>query len=312
MVVLVMGLGISYAITPLIAQANGRENFSECGRLLINSLFINVITGAVLFLLVYYGAQSVIGHLDQAPEVVIQAQPFLLLLGISIVPLMIFNTFKQFAEGLGFTKQAMQISIWGNLLNIVLGIIFVKGLFGITPMGVRGVGYSTLIDRCLMACVMGYYILRSPRFKPYLQEFATKNIDKMRSWQLLKTGTPIGLQYTFEISAFAGANVLIGTISAVDQAAHQVAISLASITYMMASGLSAAAAIKSGNNFGAKTLRLTFIGHIKLPYRINIYERYRADIYFRQSYFAVHLHLRSNGDTCSSTIVVAGSRIPVI
>jgi MATE family multidrug resistance protein len=254
MVVLVIGLGISYAITPLIAQANGSNDKLECGRLLINSLVINIITGIVLFLVIYFGSQYVIDHLDQAPEVIAQAKPFLLLLGLSVLPLMVFNTFKQFAEGLGFTKQAMKVSIWGNLLNICLGIIFVKGLFGFAPMGVRGVGYSTLIDRTLMAVVMSFYVLRSARFKVYLKEFALRSLSRARSWKLLRMGAPVAMQYTFEIGAFAGANILIGTISAIDQAAHQVAISLASITYMMSSGLSSAAAIKSGNHFGAKNL----------------------------------------------------------
>lgn len=271
MVILVTGLGISYAITPLIAQANGRKNYSECGQLLLNSLIINLITAIVLFGVIYNGARFALDHLDQSPEVVALAKPFLLLLGASIVPLMVFNTFKQFAEGLGFTKQAMKISIWGNLLNICLGIIFVKGLFGISPMGVRGVGYSTLIDRCVMATVMSLYILRSKHFKVYLKDFALRSFNKARSWQLLRLGAPVAMQYTFEISAFAGANILIGTISPIDQAAHQVAISLASITYMMASGISSAAAIKSGNNFGAKNftgLRLSAISsyHIVLGF----------------------------------------------
>jgi MATE family multidrug resistance protein len=252
MIVLVMGLGISYAITPLVAQASGSKNFTECGRLLINSLLINLITGIILLATVYYGSELLIGNLQQSPAVVTLAKPFLLLLGISVVPLMIFLTFKQFAEGLGFTKQAMQISIWGNVLNICLGIFFVKGLFGITPMGVRGVGYSTLIDRCVMATAMCIYILRSERFKPYLTEFAIRSINRARSWTLLSMGAPVAMQYAFEISAFAGANILMGTIGVAQQAAHQVAISLASITYMMASGLSSAAAIKTGNHFGAK------------------------------------------------------------
>jgi MATE family multidrug resistance protein len=185
-------------------------------------------------------------------------------MGISLVPLLVFNTFKQFAEGLGFTKQAMMISIWGNVLNIILGVIFVKGMFGITPMGIKGVGYSTLIDRCTMAVVMGIYVFRSKYFRKYLQNFAIRNIDKLRSLRILKIGAPVALQYTFEISAFSGAAILIGTISPIAQAAHQVAISLASLTYMAASGISAAAAIKSGNFFGAKKhqeLRLSAISN---------------------------------------------------
>jgi MATE family multidrug resistance protein len=251
-IVLVIGIGISYGSTPLIAQLNGRNDFEECGKLLSNSLFLNVVTGIILFALTALASTLFLDHLDQTAEVVRQARPFLTLLGLSIIPMLIFNTFKQFAEGLGFTKQAMLISIWGNLLNIIIGIIFVKGLFGIAPMGIKGVGYSTLIDRCVMATVMGFYVFRSERFKKYLKSFKFTRISRARGMQILKIGAPVALQYTFEISAFSGAAILIGTIGYHEQAAHQVAINLASITYMMSSGLSAAAAIKSGNYFGAK------------------------------------------------------------
>ena len=139
-VFLLIGIGISYGSTPLIAQNNGRGDYTECGQLLSNSLFINLLTGLVLLGLVWIGAIFFLGNLHQSHDVEMQARPFLMLLGLSIIPMLVFNTFKQFAEGLGFTKQAMMISVWGNVLNICLGIIFVKGLFGITPMGIRGVG----------------------------------------------------------------------------------------------------------------------------------------------------------------------------
>ncbi|GAB3904793.1 MATE family efflux transporter [Mucilaginibacter boryungensis] len=261
-IVMVLGMGIAYGITPLIAQANGREDFAGCGKLLINSLFINIISGIILCLVIQFGFNSVIPYLHQSPLVVEQARPFLYLLGLSMIPMLVFNTFKQFAQGLGFTKQAMMISIWGNVINIVLGIIFVKGWFGIPPMGIRGVGYSTLIDRCIMAVVMFIYVLRSVHFKKYLHEFAIRNISRVRSFQLYKIGLPVSLQYIFEVSAFCGAGFIIGTISPVALAAHQVALSLASLTYIMASGMADAAAIKTGNHFGAKNhqaLRLSAI-----------------------------------------------------
>lgn len=270
-IVLVIGIGISYGLTPLIAQKNGNKEHAECGRLLSNSLLINAISGILLYILVYFGSLAVIDHLDQSAEVVKQAKPYLNLLGFSIIPLMIFMTFKQFAEGLGFTKQAMMISIWGNVLNVCLGIIFVKGLFGIEPMGIRSVGWSTLIDRFLMAGVMALYVLKSKNFQQYLKSFALRSIDRVRSFGILKIGAPVAMQYTFEISAFSGAAILIGTIGAVEQAAHQVAINLASMTYMMASGISAAATIKTGNNFGRNDfnqLRLSAISnyHIVLAF----------------------------------------------
>jgi MATE family multidrug resistance protein len=255
MITMVVGLGISYGITPLIAQYNGIQNHDECGLLLSNSLLTNVVTGIILFTSIYFGSMLAINHLDQSPEVVILAKPYLLLLSISVIPLLVFNTFKQFAEGLGFTKQAMKISIWGNVLNICFAVTFVKGLFGVQPMGIKGVGYSTLIDRFLMAAVMSFYIFRLVHFKKYLVKFRLFNIDRQRIAQILAIGVPVALQAVFEISAFGAANIMIGTIGPVPQAAHQVAINLASLTYMMASGISAAAAIRSGNHFGAKNFK---------------------------------------------------------
>lgn len=249
---LVIAIGISYGSTPLIAQHNGSKNYVECGQLLSNSLWINVLSGIILFGIISLGSAYVLDQLHQDARVLVQAKPFLILLALSIVPLLVFNTFKQFAEGLGFTKQAMMISIWGNVLNICLGIIFVKGMFGITPMGIKGVGYATLIDRCTMAVVMGIYIFRSKHFKLYLADFSLFSISAKRCRQILAIGAPVAMQYGFEVGAFSGAAVIVGSIGLVQLAAHQIAINLASITYMMSSGFSAASAIKSGNYMGAK------------------------------------------------------------
>lgn len=247
----VMALGISYGITPLIAQHNGRKNYAECGRLLSNSLLLNVVTGVVLFIVFYLAVAFFIDKLHQSPDVVLQAKPFLTLLLSSLMPLMVFNTFKQFAEGLGLTRQAMYYTIIGNVINILVGIVLVKGMFGISPMGIKGVGYSTLIDRCLMAIAMCIYVFRSQNFKKYLTDFAFKNIERQRINELLKIGAPVAMQSTFEVSAFGGASIIIGTIGSVPQAAHQIALNLASMTYMMAAGISSASAIRSGNYFGS-------------------------------------------------------------
>lgn len=260
--IMVIGLGISYGLTPLIAKQNGSKNYEECGKLLTNSLMINAGFGLSLYALLHFGTLSMIDHLGQSREVVAYAKPYLGYLSLSIIPLMIFQTFKQFTEGLGFTMQAMMISIMGNILNILIGIVLVKGMFGIAPMGVKGVGISTLIDRTLMAIFMMFYVLRSKNFKPYLQKFRFFAVDRLRSLQIIKIGAPVAMQYIFEISAFSGAAVLAGTIGVAAQAAHKIAITLAALTYMMASGLASAATIKTGNYFGQRKfffLRLSAI-----------------------------------------------------
>lgn len=258
MIVMVIGLGVAFGLTPLIAQENGRKNYIQCAKLFSNSIFLNILTGIVLFLLVYFGSMALVDHLDQDPAVVTEAKPYLFILSLSIIPIMIFSAFKQFAEGLGFTKQAMRITIWGNIVNIILAIIFVKGMFGIEPMSVRGVGYATLIDRCAMALVMGIYIFRSKDFKHYIQHFALRKIDLISSRRILKIGSPVAMQYVFEIGAFAGAAILAGVLGAEEQASHQVAINLAAITFMMASGIASAATIQIGNSLGKRNYTRMF------------------------------------------------------
>ncbi|RAJ75044.1 MATE family multidrug resistance protein [Chitinophaga dinghuensis] len=251
---MVTGIGMSYGLTPLIAQENGRGNKSSIGHLLSHSLIINMTVGILLSMVIYWGS----GHmnlLDQEPDVVEQARPFLRYLGFSFIPLMLFLTFKQFAEGLGFTRQAMNISIIGNIINIVIGISLVYGLFGLPRMGVVGVGIATFTDRLLMGITMMIYVLRSPRFKDYLRSFGFGNIQFANIKKILGIGTPVALQYIFEVSAFSGAAIMVGWMGAAELAAHQIALSLAAMTYMMASGISAAAGIKSGNNFGKKDFR---------------------------------------------------------
>lgn len=250
MLVLVFGLGIAYGLTPLIAQANGKGNKDECAKLLSNSIWINFFSGIMLFCGVYYGAMYAMQHIGQDPVVVEEAKPYLFMLSMSIFPLMLFNAFKQFAEGLGFTKQAMRITIWGNVLNVILAIVFVKGMFGIPSLGIAGVGLATLIDRILMLVVMATYVLRSKHFKNYMESFSFFSVQGKRVKAILKIGTPVAFQYVFEVSAFAGASLISGRIGALEQASHNVALTLASMTYMMATGISAAATIKVGNCYG--------------------------------------------------------------
>lgn len=251
---MVTGIGMSYGLTPLIAQENGRGNKGSIGHLLSHSLIINMILGLLLSAVIVIGSHHLY-LLKQEGDVAEQARPFLQYLGLSFIPLMLFLSFKQFAEGLGFTRQAMNISIIGNVINVIIGITLVYGLFGLPRLGVIGVGIATFTDRLIMGITMAIYVLRAPRFKPYLKTFGFNALKAATAKKILGIGTPVALQYIFEVSAFSGAAIMVGWMGAADLAAHQIALSLAAMTYMMASGISAAAGIKSGNNFGKKDFK---------------------------------------------------------
>jgi MATE family multidrug resistance protein len=249
--VLVFGLGVSYGVTPLVAAADGSQNHSETAALLKHGIIINTLMGIALFLILFM-VSPMLNLFHQKQEVVDLAIPFLNVMMLGMIPLCIFSGFKQFAEGLSFTRVAMLITIGSNLLNILFNYLMIFGNWGFPKMGLMGACWASFISRVAMAFAMFIYVYYNKHFKEYWQGFNLKNISKDLVKKILGLGVPSGLQWVFEVGAFAFAVVMIGWISPKAQAAHQVALCIAATTYMMASGLSAAASVRVGNQCGLK------------------------------------------------------------
>ncbi|MFY9310981.1 MAG: MATE family efflux transporter [Bacteroidia bacterium] len=247
--VLVFGLGVSYGVTPLVAAADSAKNHLENAQLLKHSIIINALIGILLFVLLLI-VSPVLHLFNQKQEVVDLAIPFLNVMMLGMIPLSIFSGFKQFAEGLSDTRTAMIITIGSNLLNILLNYLMIFGHWGFPEMGLMGSCWASFISRVVMAIVMFLYVYYNKRFKVYWQNFNFKAVSIPIAKNILAIGVPSGLQWLFEVGAFSFAVIMIGWISPVAQAAHQVALSIASVTYMMASGLSAAASVRVGNKLG--------------------------------------------------------------
>lgn len=249
-VILVIGLGFSYGLTPLVATANGSNNHEEARTLFKNSLLLNMILGVVL-VTIFLLALPLMNYLRQSPAVLTQALPFMQLLIASLLPLMLYLSCKQFAEGLSNTFAAMCITLVGNAVNILLNYVWVYGNWGFEPMGIRGSGWATFTARTLMALAMFVYVWNAPKLRQYRFSFNWVGISYQKIKQLLKIGVPVSMQMTFEVSAFSVAAIMVGQLGSNELAAHQVALSMASVTYMMASGLGAAATVRVGNGVGS-------------------------------------------------------------
>ncbi|MBC3542359.1 MATE family efflux transporter [Rufibacter sp. H-1] len=252
-ITLVFGLGISFSITPLVARADGRKNHTRIALVLLNGLFLNTIVGVLLFL-AFWGLSPLIAYLNQPEEVVQLAIPYVNILFLSMVPLMVFQAFKQFAEGLSLTKQSMFISIFANVANVGLNYVMIYGKLGFPALGLNGAAWATLISRVLMALMMTAFILRARRFERYRHYLRWANLSWTHMVRMFKIGLPISLQMIFEMGAFSFSAVMIGWVGARDLAAHQIALNVASVTYMMASGISAAATIRVGKLRGSGDL----------------------------------------------------------
>ena len=255
--VLVFGLGVSYGVTPLVAAADSSKNHKENASLLKHGIFINTILGVLLFVLLF-AISPILNFFNQKQEVVDLAIPFLNVMMLGMIPLCIFSGFKQFTEGLSFTRIAMWITVGSNLLNILLNYLMIFGHWGFPEMGLMGSCWASFISRVAMALAMFAYVYYDSHYKIYWEEFNFKirdffRIDKLLVKKILAIGVPSGLQWVFEVGAFAFAVIMIGWISPDAQAAHQIALSIAASTYMMASGLSAAASVRVGNQLGLKS-----------------------------------------------------------
>jgi MATE family multidrug resistance protein len=248
-VLMMFGMGVSMGITPLISIAEGKGKGLRIGKLFRHGLWINIFVALILTGIIL-GLSTGLSFLDQPEEVVEAAIPYLWVITASLFPFMIFQTFKQFAEGLSQTRQAMYVTIFSNLLNVFLNWVLIFGKLGFPAMGLMGAGWATLISRVLMALLMGAYVLSSKRYKGFDLGLKIRQFSAPLLSRILKIGIPTGFQFIFEVSAFGSAAIIMGWIGVTALASHQIAINLASISYMMAAGLGTAGMVRVSNQIG--------------------------------------------------------------
>lgn len=246
---MVMGMGVSLGITPLIAAADGRKNRRRISLLLINGVLVCTLVGVLLFLM-GFSFSPFLYYLNQPSQVVRLAIPYLNILFFSLIPLMIFQGFRQFAEGLSLTRQSMYISVLANIVNFGLNYLLIFGNLGFPELGLNGAAIATLISRIMMAIMMGMYVWQAPRFAAYRHKTHRKIISFKHMWRINQLGLPIAVQMIFEMSAFSFSAIMIGWLGASQLAAHQIAINIAAVTYMMANGIATATTIRVSNELG--------------------------------------------------------------
>ncbi len=251
--ILVFGFGMTLAITPLVSIARGRGQKDQCGVILRQSLLLNILVTILLFIgLLIMG--GMIKYLNQEEAVAVQAASYAGIIAFSIIPFMIFQVYRQFIEGLAFTKPAMYVTLAANLVNVFGNWVFIYGNLGMPAYGLDGAGYSTFITRSFMAAIMMIYVSKAKRFQEYDPSFRFRNINWPVIKQLARVGLPTGFQNFFEIGAFSFSAIMIGWFGSAQLAAHQIAISMASVSFMIILGISSAGTIRVGHAYGRKDI----------------------------------------------------------
>jgi len=248
-VTLMFGIGVSYGITPLVATAVGRGDHREATNVLRHGTVVNLVTG-VLLTAFLYAIVPAMDFMGQPAEVTRQAIPYLCIIAPSVLPTMIFQTYRQFGEALQHTRIAMVVVIGSNLLNILLNYILIFGKLGFPALGLEGAGWATLVSRIVMGLAMALYVYHDRFFRRYRDAFSFHDFTRTHFLPLLHIGIPAGLQFIMEGGAFGASAIMMGWHGTIPLAAHQVALNLATISYMTTSGLGAAATVKVGRYFG--------------------------------------------------------------
>jgi MATE family multidrug resistance protein len=235
----------------MISKAVAEGNKTECGNLLRANLRVATLLGVItIFITGIVGMNYDLFGQTQANKAL--TLPFLSLISISVLPIFWFIAFKSFMDGLQRTTVGMTITIIALLLNICGNHILINGLWGFPALGLFGSGISTLLSRIFMAATLGIYVFTRKEFKPYLQRGHVHVEKNVLEKNILRIGIPSGMQGFFEIATFGMAVVMMGWISVTAQAAHMVAINMASITYMMATGIAVAGSINVGTAIGER------------------------------------------------------------
>ena len=256
-----LGIGFSTAITPLIAEADGAKDVSKGSKIFTHGLILCCGLGLLLSLGVLL-SKPLLFDMGQPEAVVVLAYPYLKWVGISLFPLIFFQGFKQFSEGLSHTRPAMYATLLGNIINIILNYFLIFGYWIFPKMGVEGAAIGSLVARCSMLLYLALYIRLSTKFKEYVNKISFRNLQIKLFKGIIKLGFPSALQMFFEVLFFTAAIWLSGILGKNTQAANQIALNLSSMTFMFAMGLGVTAMIRVGNQKGRKdSIRLREVAH---------------------------------------------------
>lgn len=248
-VFLLFGLGMLAPITALFARMQGQENYPYGGVLLRHSVVVAAGLGAVMIASLYALLPN-LKIFGQTPEVLKMGAAFFEITIWSILPSLIYQAYKQFTDGIGKTKVAMSVMIFGVVFNIAGNYILIHGYYGFPKLGLNGSAYATLMARTLMALIMVFYVHAHPHFKKYLAERWTHRFDHHLLKNIIRLGIPNGMTYIFEVGAFSSAAVMMGWFGATPLAAHQITISLASTSFLITLGIGIAGTIRVGYELG--------------------------------------------------------------
>lgn len=247
--VLLVVLGVLLAVPPAVAQLDGAKRLDEVGPLFRQALWLGLAVGLVLMIAVRQ-AQPLLALMGIAPDVVPGAMAFLRAISWGAPALALFYCFKNLSEGLSLTRPTMYFSLLALLVLAPLAYVLMYGKLGVPAMGAAGAGYAHAATLWVEVALFGVYIATRKHYAKVRPFGAFEWPRPAAIGELLRVGVPMGVSIFMEGSLFVSVALLAGTLGAVPAAAHQIAISVASIAFMVPLGLGMATTVRVGNAVG--------------------------------------------------------------
>ena len=244
------GIGLLLGLDTLVAQAYGRKDHDECHRWLAQGVYLACIVTPPLMILVATLSFG-ISHFGVNAAVAGPAASYLRILNWGTLPLLLYGGTRRYLQGVGQVRVITVTYVLANLLNWGGNWVLIYGKLGFPAMGVSGSALSTCIARVSMAVALIAFAWRYERKRghPLFEHWAGPQLARLR--QLVRLGAPAAGQIVLEVGAWNLATFSAGYLDPVALATHSIALSYASLTYMVPLGVSAAAAVSVGHAIGA-------------------------------------------------------------
>lgn len=249
--VLLFYLGFSYGLTPIVGKLFGMGQEEAIGQKVKNSLVANMAIGVMLvtaMTVLYFN----LANIGQPEELMPLIRPYFIVNLISVPFVGVFNTLKQFFDGITRTKVSMWVMIAGNVVNILFNWLLIYGVGGFPEMGLLGAGIATMSSRIIMPLALAAIIMFHKRYRHYRRDIANSRINRADFIEMNRMGWPVALQLGMETAAFSLSCVMVGWLGTIPLAAHQIMITISQLFYLVLSGMAAAIAIRISHFVGQK------------------------------------------------------------
>jgi len=242
------GLGTLFALDPLVSQAFGAGDRASIARAFQRG-FVIAVGLAIFSSLLLMPGRSLLTFFRQPPDVIPVAAAYALVSIPGVLPFYCFVVMRQSLQSMGRVRPIVVVILLANLANVFFNWVLIFGNLGAPAMGAVGSGWATVLSRWFM--LLALLGVAWPLIRPYLRPLLPDAIDIGPLLRMCKLGIPIGIQFFLEFGVFGAIGILMGTLGTIPMASHQVAINLASITFMMAVGVTQATTVLVGQAVGA-------------------------------------------------------------